>query len=158
MAATRFVYQLDVEIEPVDIDTVVDGLSGESLAVRALLGDAELIRRLKSGHFKFERVADEAFIEFERDVAMVSVYVPEYVVGREVRVEPTRGAPVLEGWKVIGRLGETARLKLDLAWDPREGEIVDRDEDLGDAARRWRELPEWVRDALRVKYPGLRAL
>jgi hypothetical protein len=150
-------YFLDVEIPSEDVGTLLDALDDEPFGLREHLGAAEVRRRILHGRLIFAERRAEPFGAFEQDVGILSVYLSQYVVGREYVIEPTPGAPVLTGWKIVGRLGETERLLLDLAWDARAQSVVDNDEDIRDAARRWEEIPRWLQDALRAKHPILRA-
>jgi hypothetical protein len=152
----RYTYALRVEIGGDERGTLRDALEDEPFGIRDRLGTAAVEAMIADGELVFEATLDAPFPEFERDIGTVSVYLSQYIIGREIWIEPTPGAPVLEGWKVVGRLGETARLALDLDWDPRAQEVVDRDEDVADARARWAALPEWLRSALRAKHPTLR--
>ena len=95
---------------------------------------------------------------FAKDIETLSVYLSQYIIGREFHEEPTQGAPILNGWKIVGRRGECVRLPLDLQWSAAEESILDYDEDLGEVEKRWRELPRWMQDAMRIKHPHLRKL
>lgn len=151
-------YHLEVEIDSDDVGTLCDALPDERLVLTDLLGWDELERRIRSGRLVYDVRHDGRLPEIEEDVRVFSIYLSQYIVAREYQVEPTQGAPVLRGWKIVGRLGETARLELDLAWDVRAQAVVDRDEDVRAAARRWADLPPWLQDALRTKHPRLQAL
>lgn len=151
-------YDLKVEIPATDAAVLLDALEDEPFGLKARLGEAELRRQIRALDLSVQANTEEQWSDFEADINVLSVYLSQYIIGREIFVQPTEGAPRLEGWKVIGRRGETARLKLDLSWDPADKSVIDGDEDVKDVVRRWPELPEWVRSAMRAKHPTLRAL
>ncbi len=152
----RYVYELHVDISGDERGTVRDALEDEPFAIRDRVGNAALEEMIEAGELVFEQTLDAPFAEFERDIDTLSVYLSQYIIGREIWIEETPGAPVLKGWKVVGRQGETARLALDLDWDHRAQKVIDHDEDVRDARARWASLPEWLRSALRAKHPELR--
>jgi len=151
-------YKLDVDIEPTDRGTLNDALEDEPFDIGERLGRSQLTRSINEGRLEFEAMSVERLEGFERDIGVLSVYLSQYIVGREVLVRPTQGAPILKGWMIVGRLGETVRLELDLLWDPHAEKLIDRGVDEADVATRWSELPEWARTALRLDHPKLRAL
>jgi hypothetical protein len=152
-------YSLHVPVEPTDRGTLVDALEDESFAIGAKIGFPELFRRIDEGELYFEAKSLERIAGFEHDIEVLSVYLSQYIVGREYHVRPTRGAPLIEGWKVIGRSGEVVRLLLDFRYRKTgQEDDLEHDEDLEDLIERWPSLPLWLRDAMRLKYPRLRAL
>jgi len=156
--AVEYAYELRVEIEPTDVGVLIDALEDEPFALRDYLGEEELVRRIRSRELVVETRVAERWTEFDRDLEVLSIYLSQYILGREILVRPTRGAPILKGWKVVARRGEVVRLDLDLLWDPRAEQIVCHGEDLGAVVARWTEFPEWLRSALRITHPRLRAL
>ena len=92
--------------------------------------------------------SDECWPDFQRDIETLSAFLSEPISGREVRVEPGPGEPLLKGWVILGRRGETERVALALAWDAGAQALVIRGIDMREARRRWPELPEWVRSSL----------
>lgn len=151
-------YSLQLEIDAMDAPVLVDALEDEDFSIRPRIGARELERRIRDGLLDFEAYSVERLEGFEHDIEILSVYLSQYVIGRELEVHPTRGAPLLRGWKIVGRQGEVVRLALDLRWNAGEQRIDDLDEDVADLTARWSELPEWMRDAMRLKHPGLRRL
>lgn len=154
-------YQLRVPIEPTDQGTLIDALEDEPSVLVERLGRAEINRRIKEGELTFEARSIEKIEAFDRDIEILSVYLSQYIIGREWFVRPTRGADIVQGWKVVGRSGEVVRLLLDFRYRPNDQdqeEGIERDEDLEDLIERWSGLPTWIRDAMRIKYPRLRAL
>jgi hypothetical protein len=149
---------LRVEIEPTERETIASALEDEPFELGERVGRAAIERQLDEGTLSFEVSTVERLEHFERDVGMLSIYLPQYVIGKEVFVRPTKGAPILDGWMVVGRSGESVRLALDVRWDANHEQIMDDGPDVRALEKRWDELPEWVRDAMRLKHPRLRAL
>jgi hypothetical protein len=143
-----FRYDLRVEIPATEVAVIADALEGEELSLRERIGDAELSRQLAEQRIEIDARVEERWPDFQREVAALSAYLAEPVSGREIRVEPGPGGPLIEGWLILGRRGEAERLALDLAWDAETRSLVDLGVDVDDARRRWRELPEWVRSSL----------
>lgn len=156
--ALQYRYDLHVEIEPTDVGVLLDALEDEPFALRELLGSAELETRIRSRELVVREVSPARWTGFDQDLEILSIYLSQFIVGRELILTPTRGAPLLRGERIVACRGEVVRLPLDLLWDPREGEVVDHGDDLALVAERWAELPEWLRSALRRTHPRLRAL
>jgi hypothetical protein len=153
--APHWRYDLSVEINATDAAVLVDGLAGEPFGLRARLGVEELERRIRELDLRVRAKSDVRWTDFERDIEILSIYLPQDIVGRELHVQEIAGLVAVDGWKIAGRRGETARLWLDVDWDPEALEIVDRGEDVADVIRRWDVLPEWIRSSLRAKHPSL---
>ncbi|MCC7538810.1 MAG: hypothetical protein IT379_21475 [Deltaproteobacteria bacterium] len=151
-------YLLSLDIDAIDGPVLIDALDDEPCLIRDRIGKRELERRIRDGLLDFDATSLDRLDGFERDIGTFSVYLSTYVVGREIEVRPTLGAPLLRGWKIVGRQGEVVRLALDLGWNARDESILDADEDVGDVAARWAELPEWMQNAMRAKHPRLRVL
>ena len=151
-------YHLALEIDAIDAPVLVDALEDEPCLIRDRIGRREIERRIREGLLDFHAMSLERLDGFERDIATFSVYLSSYVVGREIEVRPTLGAPLVRGWKIVARQGEVVRLALDLGWSAHDESIVDADEDVADVAGRWAELPEWMQNAMRIKHPRLRAV
>jgi hypothetical protein len=141
-------YYLRVEIPATDVAVLVDALEGEAFSLREQIGKDALRRQLDEQQIKLDVRADERWPDFQRDIETLSVYLSEPISGREIHVEPGPGGPLLHGWVILGRRGETVRLALDVVWDVEAQALVDRGIDVEDARRRWEELPEWVRSSL----------
>jgi hypothetical protein len=157
-AEIAYWYDLSVEIEPTDVGVLVDALEDEPFALRELLGARELERRIRSRELVVRERVTERWDGFDRDLEVLSIYLSQYIVGRELVLRGTRGAPVVTGWKVVACRGEVVRLDLDVLWDHRTKEVVDHGENLEAIAERWSSLPEWLRASLRISHPSLRAL
>jgi hypothetical protein len=141
-------YQLDVDIPATEVAVLIDALAGEEFSLRERIGKEELLRQVEEQQIKLDVRSDERWPDFQRDVETLSAYLSEPISGREIRIEPGPGEPLLEGWVLLGRRGETERLALDLAWDADAQTFVDRGVDMREARRRWKELPDWVRSSL----------
>jgi hypothetical protein len=155
---TQYRYDLRVEIPATDVSVLIDGLDGEEFSLRDIVGKKELERRIREQDLVVEIETLERWTGLDKDIEVLSVYLSQYIVGRELVIIPTLGAPKIQGFLVIGRSGETARVALDVRWDPREETVIDEGEDVADLARRWETLPEWLRTAMRAKHLKLAAL
>lgn len=151
-------YSLRVEILATDAAVLLDAIEGEPFGLAKRLGAEEINRQIRELQIDIQVTSPSRWEDFESDINILSVYLSQDITGLEIHVEPTGDAPKLEGWKIIGRRGETVRLKLDLAWDASDRSIINDDEDIEDAARRWNTLPEWAQVTLRAKHPKLGAL
>lgn len=143
-----FCYDLRVEIPATEVAVLADALQGDDFSLRERIGEAELRRQLAEQQIEIDARTDERWPDFERDVGTLSAYLSEPISGREIRVEPSPSGPLLDGWLILGRRGETERLALDIAWDAETESFVDLGVDVDDARRRWRDLPEWIRMSL----------
>lgn len=154
----QYRYDLRVEIPATDVAVLVDALEDEAFTLRKFLGAKELERRIREQELVVDVTTDERWPGFDKDVEILSVYLSQYIIGREIVITETLGAPKLEGWLVVGRRGETERVDLDLRWDADEEAVVDEGEDVPKLAARWQALPEWLKSSMRIKFPKLAAL
>ncbi|MEP7125918.1 MAG: hypothetical protein ABJE95_33610 [Byssovorax sp.] len=154
----QYRYDLRVEIPATDVGVLVDALEDEAFTLRTVIGARELERQIREQELVVGVTTEERWPSFDKDVEILSVYLSQYILGREIVITPTQGAPKLEGWLVVGRRGETARVDLDLRWDADEEAVVDDGEDVARLAARWPTLPEWLRSSMRIKFPKLAAL
>jgi len=154
----QYRYDLKVEIPATDVGVLVDALEDEAFTLRTFLGAKELERRIREQELVVAVTTEERWPDFDKDVEILSVYLSQYIIGREILITPTQGAPKLEGWLVVGRRGETERVDLDLRWDADEEAVVDEGEDVPKLAARWPTLPEWLKSSMRIKFPRLAAL
>jgi hypothetical protein len=155
---TKYRYDLRVEIPATDVGVLVDALDDETFTLRSFLGAKELERRIREQELVVEATTEERWPSFDKDIEILSVYLSQYIVGREMIITPTLGAPHLQGFLVVGRRGETERVELALRWDADEEAVVDEGEDVAKLAARWTTLPEWLRSSMRIKFPKLAAL
>lgn len=148
-------YDLNVEIPATEVAILVDALDGEEFSLRERIGNAELRRQLEEQQITLDVRSDESWPDFQRDIETLSAYLSEVIAGREICVDPGPREPLLKGWVILGRRGETERVALDLAWDASAQTPVVRGVDMREARRRWQDLPEWVRSSLKNKGAGL---
>jgi hypothetical protein len=155
---TQYRYDLRVEIPATDVGVLVDALDDETFTLRSFLGAKELERRIREQELVVEVTTEERWPSFDKDIEILSVYLSQYIIGREIVIEPTQGAPRLQGFLIVGRRGETERVELELRWDADEEAVVDEGEDVARLAARWSTLPEWLKASMRIKFPKLAAL
>ncbi len=153
-----FLYRLHVDIEPTDAPVLRDALEDEPFGLRYRIGQHALNRQLSEYELSVNAHSSQRWDDFDKDIEVLSVYLSQYIVGYEMQVRPTAGAPLLDGWKVVGCRGEVVRLLIGLEWNAREEQVVIHQEDIADLTKRWEQLPEWLRNAMRLKYPRLSAL
>ena len=154
-------YDLKVEIPATEVAIVIDALDGEKLSLRDRLGNDELRRQLEEQEIHIDVRSDESLPDFQRDIETISTYLSELISGREFYVEPRPEKPLkplLKGWVILGRRGETERMALDLDWDSDAQMVIDRGIDKSEARRRWNELPEWVRASISMRHTASSAL
>ncbi len=154
----QYRYDLRVEIPATDVGVLVDALEDEAFTLRNVIGAKELERQIRAQELVVAVTTEDRFATFDKDIEILSVYLSQYIIGREIVITPTLGAPKLDGALIVGRRGETERVDLDLRWDADEEAVVDEGEDLVKLAARWSTLPEWLRSSMRIKFPRLSAL
>jgi hypothetical protein len=152
----HWLYKLHLEIHPTDAAVLRDALEDEPFGLRKRMGAAALNRMIEAFDIHIDSTSAERWEDFEKDIEILSIYLSEYISGTEIQVEPTKGAPILHAWKIVGRRGEVVRLELEASWDGKE--VVLGEEEIGPLEKRWASFPEWVRDAMRLKHPHLREL
>jgi hypothetical protein len=156
--APHYRYQLKVDVEPTERETITSALEDEPFELGERIGLGKIMQQIEDGALDVEASSETQLTRFESDVEVLSVYLPQYIIGKEVYVRPTAGAPILVGWMIVGRSGQVVRLALDVRWDATAEQIVDGGPDVDAIVARWTELPEWVRDAMRISHPRLRSL
>lgn len=143
-------YDLNVDIPATEAAVLVDALEGERLSIKTRLGWPSIKAQIEQEQrISVEVISDDAWPDFENDIRAISVYLAEPISGRQVYVAPGGEQPLLEGWLVVGKRGETARVPLSLAWDEEQNMLVDLGVDHAEIEPRWEELPEWVKSAVR---------
>lgn len=155
---TQYRYDLQVEIPATDVGVLVDALEDETFTLRSILGSKELEQSIREQELVVALTTEDRLTSFDKDIEILSVYLSQYIIGREMMITPTEGAPRLQGWLVVGRRGETERVELNLRWDADEEAVVDEGEDVAKIAARWGSLPEWLKSSMRIKFPKLAAL
>jgi hypothetical protein len=142
-------YDVSVDIPATEVAVLIDALDGERLALKDRIGWDELKRQLEQEQrIDVHETSGVAWPELEADLKTLSVYLSEPISGREVRVKPGPDAPVLQGWLIFGRRGETARVPLSLGWDQAAQAPVDGGVDRTQLGAQWAALPAWVRASL----------
>jgi hypothetical protein len=154
----QYRYDLRVEIPATDVGVLVDALEDEAFTLRTVIGAKELERQIRAQELVVAVTTEDRWPTFDKDIEILSVYLSQYIIGREIVITPTLGAPKLEGFLVVGRRGETERVDLDLRWDADEESVVDDGEDIARLTARWSSLPEWLKSSMRIKFPKLSAL
>ena len=157
-ATPHFRYQLEVDVEPTDAPVLKDALEDEPFGLRERYGMQMLRDQLDEHALHIASSSTERWDDFEGDLEILSIYLSQYIVGYEVHVRPTAGAPLLSAWKIIARRGEVLRVEAEVTWNAPSRSVEVGDEDLARIVDRWQELPEWMRNAMRIKYPHLRKL
>lgn len=141
-------YDLNVEVPATEVAVLVDAMEGERLSMKTRVGWPALKEQLeKDQRITIEVLSDESWPDFENDIRALSNYLSEPITGREVYVEPGGEQPFLQGWLVIGRRGETARVPLKLGWDEDANALLDEGVDRSNLDAPWESLPAWVKDA-----------
>lgn len=141
-------YDLTVEVPATEVAVLIDAMEGERLSMKTRVGWPELKEQLeKEQRITIQVLSDEAWPDFENDIRVLSNYLSEPITGREVYAEPGEEAPFLQGWLVIGRRGETARVPLKLGWDEDANALLDFGIDRDHLDPPWEALPAWVKDA-----------
>jgi membrane protease YdiL (CAAX protease family) len=153
-------YDLRVELTGTDRETLPDCLEGEELGLFAHVPREGVARELREGLFVFAASLPEPMPHFPADVAAISAYLFEPVVGLEVaeRYVDDETTDDVRAWKIVALRGEWVNVPLVVQED--EGRfVVDSDaEDLETIRARWKGYPRWFQDGMRFRYPRLRDL
>ena len=154
-------YDLRVELTGTDRDTLVECLEGERLALFHYVPRETVYEELRGGLFVFAPSFHEPFPAFPNDLAAISAYIFQTVVGVEVAERYTDESTTddVRAWKIAAQRGEWVKVPL-LIPPPDDGRfIVDPElEDTEVLAAHWEEYPRWFQDGMRFKYPRLREL
>jgi membrane protease YdiL (CAAX protease family) len=154
-------YDLRVELTGTDRETLPQCLEHERLALLEFVPREQLVEELKKGLFVFAESLEAPFAAFPSDIATLSAYLFQPVVGLEVaeRYTDEETTDDVRAWKIVASRGEWVKVPL-LVGPPEDGRfVVDADrEDTEVLAAHWREYPRWFQDAMRFKYPRLRDL
>jgi hypothetical protein len=114
-----------------------------------------------NGLFVFARSFHEPVATFGRDIAAISAYLQEPVVGIEAaeRHVDEETSDDVRAWKVVARLGEWVKVPLVVTRSPGGTFVVDPEhEEIEVLAARWDSYPAWFRQAMGAKHPRLRGL
>ena len=154
-------YDLRLELRGTDRETLPQCLEHEELRMFEVTPREQVQRELGEGLFVFAASFREPFAAFPHDLAALSAYLFQAVIGLEVaeRHSDAETTDDVRAWKIVAQRGEWVKVPL-LVPPPEEGRFL-VDVDLDDTeviAAHWREYPRWFQDAMRFKYPRLRDL
>jgi len=154
-------YDLRLELTGTDRENLPQCLEHEQLGLFAYVARPQVYEELRKGIFVFAESFEEPFAAFPSDLAALSAYVFQPVLGLEVaeRYTDEETTDDVRAWKIVANRGEWVKVPL-LVPAPEEGRFfVDADrEDTEVLAAHWREYPRWFQDAMRFKHPRLRDL
>ena len=154
-------YDLRVELTGTDRESLPQCLEHEQLHLCRFVPREEVYRQFRDGLFVFVETSKEPFPGFAEDIATLSAYLPETLMGVEVaeRFVDETTTDDIQAWKVVAQRGEWTKVPL-LVAPPEDGKFtVDPDkEDVEVIAAKWNEYPRWFQDGMRFKYPRLREL
>ena len=157
------VWRYDLRVEPTGTDrqTLPDCLLHENLALFRHVPRDTVCRELAEGRFFFAASFLEPLPGFAADVAAISAYLFEPVLGIEVaeRYSDEETTDDVRAWKVVALRGDWVKVPL-LVDDREHGRFgIDPDhEDTEVVAAHWHQYPRWFQDGMRFKYPRLREL
>jgi hypothetical protein len=143
-------YLLKVHIPGTEAAILRDALDGEAFGLRDRLGADELERQIEGFELAVDRMAGARWDDFAHDIEVLSLYLTDDVSGIEIQV-----GEELRGWRLIGHRGEVVRLEIEVAWDE-SGQVVELGSEIVAAlAKRWSELPDWIKEGMRAKHGDL---
>jgi len=157
------VWRYDLRVEPTGTDrrTLPECLEHEQLSLFRHVPRDTMCSELAEGRFVFAASFLEPLPAFTADVAAISAYLFEPVLGIEVAERHTDEETTddVRAWKVVALRGDWVKVPL-LVGEAEEGRfVVDADrEDTDVLAAHWHEYPRWFQDGMRFKYPRLREL
>jgi hypothetical protein len=150
----RYRYLLEHSIAGEDLEALRSGLEDEPhFRLQELVGKGPLERMLEEGELAIDVAAGARFYAFGPSIEILSVYLPEYVIGVEVAETLDHGLNRrrVECFRYIGRRGELVTVPLEYALSL-EREIVPGTEDLPRLRQMWHQLPTWARVAYKQTY------
>lgn len=150
----RFRYVLQHSIAGEELESLRSGLEDEGgFRLHELVGKGSLEKMLDEGELEIDAWVNERFFAFGPGIEILSVYLPEYVIGVEVAETLDHGLNRrrVECYLYIGRRGELVTVPLEYAVSL-DREIVPGQEDLPRLRQLWRELPTWARVAYKQTY------
>ncbi len=154
-------YDLRLELTGTDRENLPQCLEHEQLGLFAYVARPQVYEELRKGLFVFAESFEEPFAAFPSDLAALSAYLFQPVLGLEVaeRYTDEETTDDVRAWKIVANRGEWVKVPL-VVPAPEEGRfLVEADrEDTEVLAAHWREYPRWFQDAMRFKYPRLRDL
>lgn len=154
-------YDLRVDLTGTDRQNLPLCLEGEDLALFRYVPREQVYDELAQGTFVFAQSFAGPLQPFPHDLAAISAYLFQPVIGIEVaeRFIDEETTDDVRAWKIVAQRGEWVKVPLTIE-APDEGRfVVDTDhEDLSVVKAQWATYPRWFQDALRFKYPELRGL
>lgn len=154
-------YDLRVELEGTDRDSLQECLEHEELALFACVPRDEVYEQFREGRFVFTHSFTGPFAAFPSDLATLSAYLFQPVIGIEVaeRYSEPEVTDDVRAWKIVAQRGEWVKVPL-VVHAVGDGTFrVDQDADDQEVlAAHWAEYPRWFQDGMRFKYPRLRDL
>jgi len=155
-------YDLRVELTGTDRETLAECLEHEELALFRYMPREDVYEQFRGGMLVFTATFAEPFGAFPRDIATISTYLSETVIGLEAaeRFTDETTTDDVRAWKITAQRGEWVKVPLVVQPGPESGKfVVDPDkEDAEVLAAHWNDYPRWFQDGMRFKYPRLRDL
>jgi hypothetical protein len=155
--AGRYRYIVQHPISGEDLEPLVSGLEDEQdFRLAELIGQDALKGMLATGEVEIDVTVPQRFFAFGSCLAILSVYLPEYVSGVEVVEELDLGhrRSKVECWRYVGRQGDLLTVPLQYALSL-DREIIAGREDVAQLRLLWRELPDWARVAYKLTFDEL---
>jgi len=154
-------YDLRVELEGTDRESLPQCLEHENLALFGVVKREEVYAQLADGRFIFAHSFAGPFGAFPQDVAAISAYLFQTVIGIEVAERYTEAGVTddVRAWKTVAQRGEWVKVPL-VVEEVGDGTFrIDQEaDDLEVLAAHWNEYPRWFQDGMRFRYPRLREL
>jgi hypothetical protein len=154
-------YRLRLPVEGADRHNLPDCLEEEELGLFERMDRGEAMEAIRAGRLDFDVTLEAPMPSFREDLATLSLFLFQVVKGFEVaeRFVAEGRTDDARAWKIVARRGEWVEVPLVVA-DAGDGTFqVDEDaDDVEILAARWASYPEWFRDGMRRKHPGLRPL
>jgi hypothetical protein len=141
-------YELHADVPATEVAVLKDALDGDDLRLRDRIGKDALAKQLGDQRIDLDAEPSEAWPDFDHDVLVLSTYLSEAIVARELHAEPSPNGAKLSGFRLLGRRGQVTRLALTVSWDDAKHTVVDAGVDMEAARARWKELPAWVQATL----------
>jgi len=156
---TLWRYEFHLEPRGTDRTNLPMCLEAEELALFERVPREEVFARIRAGRFEFRESFEAPFQAFPGDLATISAYLFETVVGIELaeRHVSSRESDDARAWKVVARRGEWVKVPLLVERRAEGGFVVDPGkEDVEVIAARFLDYPRWFQDAMRFRHPRLR--
>ncbi len=154
-------YDLRVELSGTDRQTLPQCLEHEELSLFRYVPREAVYDELSDGRFVFSHSFDAPLSTFPADVAALSSYLFEPVIGIEVaeRFVDEKTTDDVRAWKIVAQRGQWVKVPLVVDQPEPNRFLVDPDnEDEAVLRAQWSTFPRWFQDAMRYRYPRLRDL